>query len=56
MILFDYVINSADLKLNNSKKNISGIKSGNIIISTPEIKYHQNIKENSIKIYISSLI
>ena len=38
--IFSYIIDGADLKLNNSKENIFKIKSGNTTISTPEIKYY----------------
>ena len=55
IILFNYVINSIDLELNNFKENILRIKFENIIISTPKIKYYWGIKGNNIKIYILSL-
>ena len=53
IILSNYIIDGIDLELNNSKKNILGIGSGDIIISTPETKYYWDIKGNNIKIYIS---
>ena len=53
IILFSYIIDNIDLKLNNSKKNNSKIGFKNIIISISKIKHHQDIKGNNIKIYIS---
>ena len=40
MILSNHIIDNINLKLNNFKKNISGIKFRNIIIFAPEIKYY----------------
>ena len=54
IILFNYIINGVDSELNNFKKNIFGIESRNTIISILRTKYHQGIKRNDIKIYISS--
>ena len=53
MILSSHIIDNADLKLNNSKKNIPRIEFKNIIIFILKIKYYQDIKGNNIKIYIS---
>ena len=40
MISSNYIINSVDLELSDSKKNISKIKFGNMMVSAPETKYH----------------
>ena len=40
MILFNYVINNIDLKLNNFEKSISGIGFRGIIVFVLGIKYH----------------
>ena len=56
MILFSHIINDVNLELSDSEENISRIKFKNIIISTPETKYHQGIKGSGIKIYVLSPI
>ena len=40
MILSSYIIDNIDLELNNSEENIPRIKSKNIIMSAPKIKYY----------------
>ena len=52
IILFNHIINSADLELSNFKKNIFGIGFEGMMVFTPGTKYRWNIKKNGIKIYI----
>ena len=40
MILFSYIIDGADSELSNFKKNIFKIRSKDIIIFIPKIKYY----------------
>ena len=56
MILSGYIIDDIDLKLNNSKKNIFGIKFRGAMVFVLEIKYYWGIKKSDIEIYVSSLI
>ena len=52
IILSSHVIDGVDSELNNSKKSIPRIGSGDMMVSASGIKYYWGIKGSGIKIYI----